>query len=162
MFFLTSEYMKSGNFKWLLNFFIPIYIACTGTSSGFSGSANEYAKWRSIYSKCVYLSGNLEINHFDPFNSDKDKDAELDKFDFSFLDDIKEITGYIIIYKNRIKNLNLKSLQIVRGINLFENKYSIYIDSNARLERLNFVNLTGKYLLNSHTIYDIRYLVIYF
>ena len=107
-----------------------------------------------MYKSCVYLEGNLEINNFDPYNSNTFSREKLesdshdqsldDTYDFSFLDEIKEITGYLIISGTRIKSLRLKSLEIIRGKNLFRDKYSVYIESNVRLETLDLVKLKGK------------------
>ena len=106
-----------------------------------------------LYFSCVYLEGNLEINNFDPYNSNTysreklesdSQDQSLDDtYDFSFLDNIKEITGYLIISGTRLKSLRLKSLEIIRGKHLFKDQYSLYIQSNVRLEKLDFVNLKG-------------------
>jgi hypothetical protein len=123
---------------------------CSGTSNGLGSGKHNYAMWRSIYKNCVYLEGNLEINNFNPYNSNskelidyQNTDQTLDKtYDFSFLDEIKEITGYLIVSNTRIKNLRLKSLEIIRGRNLFGD-FSVYISANVRLERLELLNLKG-------------------
>ncbi len=115
----------------------------------FSSSRNDYEKWKTIYANCVYVDGNLEINNFHPFyNESVDQDYETDddlrldaEFDFSFLDSIKEITGYLLVHNTRIKNLRFKNLQLIRGKNLISDKHSIYIDSNVRLENLDLSNL---------------------
>ena len=101
----------------------------------------------------MYLDGNLEINNFDPYNSNTlsrekletdSQDKTIDEtYDFSFLDDIKEITGYLIITGTRIKSLRLKNLEIIRGKQLFRDKYSVYIESNIRLEKLDLTKLKG-------------------
>ena len=101
----------------------------------------------------MYLDGNLEINNFDPYNSNTlsrekletdSQDKTIDEtYDFSFLDDIKEITGYLIITGTRIKSLSLKNLEIIRGKQLFRDKYSVYIESNIRLEKLDLTKLKG-------------------
>lgn len=68
----------------------------------------------------------------------------MDKqYDFSFLDNIKEISGYLLIHNTWIKTIKLKSLEIVRGRNLFSKKYSIFIESNERLELLDLTRLKG-------------------
>lgn len=108
----------------------------------------------------------MEINNFDPFNEDdadidygriseggeeEDQilvsDSEYDRldaeYDFSFLDNIREITGYLLIHNTRARTLRFKSLEIVRGKNLIKDKYSVFIDSNTRLETLDLTNLKG-------------------
>jgi hypothetical protein len=103
----------------------------------------------------VYVDGNLEINNFNPYNrKSEDQEEEevvsdendrmLDRtYDFSFLDSIKEITGYLLIHNTRIKNLTFKNLQLIRGKNLVSELYSVYIDSNSRLANLDLSNLRG-------------------
>ena len=69
----------------------------------------------------------------------------MDKeYDFSFLDDIKEITGYLLVHNTKIKNLRFKNLEIIRGENIVLDKFSVYIDANTRLEQLDLTNLKGK------------------
>jgi hypothetical protein len=120
----------------------------------------------------VYVDGNLEINNFNPFNRgppggdlenelDHDDDEEDDDvsdendrqldvmYDFSFLDNIKEITGYLLIHNTRIKNLTFKNLKLIRGKNLVSDLYSVYIDSNSRLTNLDLSNLRGTYLIDN-------------
>lgn len=63
-------------------------------------------------------------------------------YDFSFLDSIREITGYLIIFNTNIKSIRLKNLQIIRGKTLFSSNYSVFIASNDNLERLDLTNLT--------------------
>lgn len=119
---------------------------CVGTNSGFSSSANDYYKWKAHYSGCVYVEGNVEINNFNPYANWANKtDDDIDKdFDFSFLDDIKEITGYLVIHNNRFRTLRFKSLQIIRGKNAITNNFSLFVDNNRRLKQLDLTNLTGK------------------
>lgn len=109
-----------------------------------------------MFSNCVYVDGNLEISNFKPFSSlheDSTEDYKYDdkidtEYDFSFLDDIKEITGYLLIHNTRLKNLRLKNLQLIRGKNLVYDKYSIYIQGNVRLERLEISSLRGMIFKN--------------
>lgn len=123
----------------------------------FTSSYNDYAKWLSTYKNCVYVDGNLEITNFNPYfdpikeddpsgDSYLKEDALIDaKYNFSFLDDIEEITGYLLIHNTRIRNLKLKNLKIIRGKNLIQDKFSVFIGSNVRLERLDFLQLRGSF-----------------
>jgi hypothetical protein len=73
---------------------------------------------------------------------------ELDtKYNFSFLDNIREITGYLLIHNNQMKSFKLKSLQIVRGKNKFLDRHTVYIDGNNNLESLDLSNLKGIFTL---------------
>lgn len=101
-----------------------------------SGSRNDYKILKAIYSDCVYVDGNLEISNFNPESN------QNSIYDFSFLDSIREITGYLIIFNTNLKRLRLKNLQIIRGNNLFLSNYSIFIASNENLELLDLTNLT--------------------
>ena len=97
------------------------------------------------------MDGNVEINNFNPYSngiSNKtDENIEQD-YDFSFLDDIKEITGYLLIHNTRLKSLRFKSLQIIRGKNLILNQISLMIDGNNRLKTLDLTNLKGSFFKN--------------
>lgn len=140
---------------------------CSGTNSGFSSSRKIYQRLKAIYTNCVYVDGNIEINNFNSFNEKNIDTAGLDpasgedissgsgaaaydydsldsEFDFSFFDNIREITGYLLVHNSKIKNLRFKNLEIVRGKNKIRDKFSIYIDSNSRLERLDLTKLRGK------------------
>jgi hypothetical protein len=58
---------------------------------------------------CLY-----EMNKLVHISNKTDENIEKD-YDFSFLNDIKEITGYLLIHNTRLKTLRFKSLQIIRG-----------------------------------------------
>ena len=90
----------------------------------------------------------MEINNYNPYYdgslseysfSDNDEAA----FNFSFLDKIKEITGYLLVHNSYIKTLKFKSLRLIRGRNLLMNNISVYIENNPLLETLNLKNLQG-------------------
>jgi hypothetical protein len=146
------------------NFFL--FLVCAGTSSLFSSSHNDYLKWKTLYKDCVYVDGNLELANFHPFydfsnqkqmfdDEHHEEDEKIDKnYDFSFLDSIREISGYLLIHATRVKNLTFKNLILVRGRSLVANQFSIYIHANIRLERLNLSNLRevqrGKVLISNN------------
>jgi epidermal growth factor receptor len=164
MLFALNLFMNKSTYSFNLfiysNFSI---IVCVGTSNAFSSSYNEYNKWVALYKNCIYVDGNLEITNFHPFYEAEDGsaagddvdidspdehngDSKLDQqYDFSFLDNIREITGYLLIHSNRIKSLRFKNLKIVRGKNLIASRYSVFIGSNYRLESLDLSNLTGNF-----------------
>ncbi|CAF0744980.1 unnamed protein product [Brachionus calyciflorus] len=113
---------------------------CTGTNFGLSAGRNDYEILRATYSNCVYVDGNLEITNFRPENKYEKLDYD---YDFSFLDNIREITGYLLVFNTHLKTLKLKNLQIIRGKTLYSSNYSIFIGSNEKLERLDLTNLTA-------------------
>lgn len=63
-------------------------------------------------------------------------------YDFSFLDTIREITGYLIIFGTNLKQIKFKNLKIIGGTTLFEDKFSVFISNNFDLEKLDLSNLT--------------------
>ena len=65
-------------------------------------------------SGCTYVDGNLEITHMDG------PDAQLsEKYDFSFLNQIEEIKGYLLIFHVEVPFLPFDNLKIIRGQTLF-------------------------------------------
>ncbi|XP_043927890.1 receptor tyrosine-protein kinase erbB-2 [Protopterus annectens] len=81
--------------------------------------ANHYATLRKLYEKCQFVQGNLEITHF----------SESD--DLSFLKDIKEVLGYVLIANNTAKYIPLDNLLIIRGIHLYDGKFALAILNNS-------------------------------
>ncbi|CAI9728992.1 epidermal growth factor receptor-like isoform X2 [Octopus vulgaris] len=100
---------------------------CRGTKQKLthSGSAAfRYESLRRKYTNCTYIEGNLEI----VFLNDK-----TIKYDLSFLDSIREITGYVLIIGVFADYIPLTNLQIIRGRELFKHKekyYSLFVASN--------------------------------
>ncbi len=159
--YLNSSQGKNRQFFFVskqINFYLNLFYfikVCIGTNHGFSSSSNEYLKLKAHFTGCVYVDGNVEINNFNPYSdviSNKtDENIEKD-YDFSFLNDIKEITGYLLIHNTRLKTLRFKSLQIIRGKSLILKQISLFIDSNNRLKTLDLTNLKGYYLNNINII----------
>ncbi len=92
----------------------------------------------------------MEINSFDPSSSDNDRERELvfgnnttEEYDFSFLDNIREITGYLLIHNNiNLKKLAFKNLRLIRGKSgLLSGRFSLYVENNVMLEALDLVHL---------------------
>lgn len=63
---------------------------------------------------------------------------------------IREVTGYVLVALNQFDYLPLENLRIIRGITLYEGRYSLAIFLNYRregyygLRQLGLRNLTGK------------------
>ncbi|XP_029113698.1 receptor tyrosine-protein kinase erbB-4-like isoform X1 [Scleropages formosus] len=80
--------------------------------------------------------GNLEIASIDR------------KRDLSFLRSIREVTGYVLVALNQFEYLPLENLRIIRGTQLYEDRYALAIflnyrrDGNFGLRRLGLKNLT--------------------
>lgn len=93
---------------------------CLGTNYKFVklGTMEEhYSHLKEMYSGCEVVLGNLEITHLQPHH------------DTSFLKEIKEVGGYVLIAVNSVKTIPLVNLRIIRGNSLYKNS-ALYILSN--------------------------------
>ena len=118
---------------------------CTGTTMGFSSNSNDYLKWKAIYTNCIYVDGNIEINSFAPYDESNEYSLHNNnEYDFSFLDNIREITGYLLIHNNKyLKTLKFKNLRLIRGKSLLYDRISLYVENNKMLETLDLTALQG-------------------
>ncbi|KAL4217428.1 Receptor tyrosine-protein kinase erbB-2 [Mactra antiquata] len=98
---------------------------CQGTNEGLvkiGNSTNQYKRYLNRYRNCTFVDGNLEITSL-----------EAD-FDLGFLNTIEEVEGYVLIVDVFSNYLNLTSLRIIRGNQLFRDKqndtYSLYVALN--------------------------------
>ncbi len=69
---------------------------------------HHYRNLRDRYTNCTYVDGNLELTWL--------QDEHLD---LSFLQHIREVTGYVLISHVHVSRIVLPSLQIIRGRILF-------------------------------------------
>jgi len=69
----------------------------------------HYKNLRDRYTNCTYVDGNLELTWI----------KNDDIYDLSFLQNIREVTGYVLISYVNIQNVILPQLQIIRGHTLF-------------------------------------------
>ena len=105
---------------------VCLFSVCLGTSDGMThrGQNNHrYAEYKKRYTNCTYVDGNLEIVFLD------------DEFDLSFLKDIQEVTGYVLLVANYASSIPLTSLRIIRGRTLYqhkENYYSLFVALNFK------------------------------
>ncbi|KRZ30093.1 Epidermal growth factor receptor [Trichinella pseudospiralis] len=86
---------------------------CSGTENGLNKlevHEKKVERLRMMYANCTVVHGNLEITYL---TADDLKDAGIS--DLHFLNDIVEVTGYVLIAHNSIKNFSLPSLQIIWG-----------------------------------------------
>ena len=124
------------------------YSVCRGTSFGLTHSnkpvPDRVADYKAIYSNCTYVDGNLELVFLNDYV----------QHDLSFLGDIKEITGYVLIVANYADLIPLRSLRIIRGRTLYEHDkkyYSLYVtlnydpdlSKNVGLKELRLTSLQG-------------------
>ncbi|KAG5837945.1 hypothetical protein ANANG_G00218480 [Anguilla anguilla] len=91
---------------------------CSGTQNALSASMSpevQYNIMRDMYSGCQILMGNLEITLMDQHHN------------FSFLQSIREVTGYILIAINQFHSLPLDQLRVIRGNTLYEDRFALYV-----------------------------------
>jgi len=74
-----------------------LFAVCIGTKSRLSVPSNKehhYRNLRDRYTNCTYVDGNLELTWLPNEN-----------LDLSFLDNIREVTGYILISHVDVKKV---------------------------------------------------------
>ncbi|XP_035245178.1 receptor tyrosine-protein kinase erbB-3-like [Anguilla anguilla] len=113
--------------------------ACSGTQNSLSVTGNadvQYKLMKDMYSGCEIVMGNLEITHMEHNRN------------FSFLQSIREVTGYILIAINEFSRLPLEQLRVIRGTTLYEDRYALVVvvnyqkDGKHGLQELGFTHLT--------------------
>lgn len=88
------------------------FAVCIGTSGRMSVPQNRehhYRNLRDRYTNCTYVDGNLELTWL-----------QNENFDLSFLQYIREVTGYVLISHVDVSRIVLPRLQIIRGRTLFK------------------------------------------
>uniref|UniRef100_A0A669F8D7 Receptor protein-tyrosine kinase n=1 Tax=Oreochromis niloticus TaxID=8128 RepID=A0A669F8D7_ORENI len=112
---------------------------CDGTKNFLSTTGNseiQYNLMKTRYNNCDIVMGNLEIIMTDHTR------------DFSFLESIKEVTGYILFAINEFSRLPLDHLRIIRGSTLYEDQYALAVmvnyqrDGEHGLQELGLTHLT--------------------
>ena len=88
-----------------------------------SNREHHYQNLRDRYTNCTYVDGNLELTWLQDEN-----------LDLSFLQHIREVTGYVLISHVDVTKIILPSLQIIRGRTLF--KLSVHEDEFALIVTL--------------------------
>ncbi|KAG8572621.1 hypothetical protein GDO81_012108 [Engystomops pustulosus] len=113
-------------------------VVCLGNDNKLTQIAtaeDHYNFMKRMYDGCQVVFGNLEITHLKR------------NHDLSFLKEIQEVGGYVLIAVNAVKNIPLGNLRIIRGNNLHKNAalsvISNYQDKNTNigLEELPLKNL---------------------
>ncbi|XP_047204615.1 receptor tyrosine-protein kinase erbB-3a isoform X2 [Girardinichthys multiradiatus] len=114
-------------------------VICTGTHNGLSMTKDsdiQYNLMKKIYSGCNIVMGNIEVNMMEHTR------------DFSFLQSIKEVTGYILFALNEFSRLPLDNLRVIRGNTLYDDRYALAVminykkDGQHGLQELGLTNLT--------------------
>ncbi|XP_061074816.1 receptor tyrosine-protein kinase erbB-3-like [Conger conger] len=99
--------------------------SCPGTqnSLSLSGSSEEwYNVMKDMYSGCKIVMGNLEITHMEHSRN------------FSFLQSIQEVKGYVLIAVNMFSRLPLEQLRVIRGTTLYNDRYALTVIVNCQKE----------------------------
>lgn len=104
-----------------------------------SNREHHYQNLRDRYTNCTYVDGNLELTWL------QDKNLDL-----SFLQDIREVTGYVLISHVDVKRIVLPNLQIIRGRTLFklnvrDEEFALMV-TFSNMENLEMPALRGKIL----------------
>ncbi|XP_027858165.1 receptor tyrosine-protein kinase erbB-3a [Xiphophorus couchianus] len=127
---------------------------CSGTQNGMSTTGdpeNHYKLMKERYTGCNIVMGNLEIILMQHTR------------DFSFLQSIKEVTGHVVFAMNEFSRLPLDNLRVIRGNNLYEDRYALAVmlnykkDGQHGLQELGLTNLT-EILEGGVQIFDNKYL----
>ncbi|KAK5872340.1 hypothetical protein PBY51_013053 [Eleginops maclovinus] len=112
---------------------------CFGTQNDLSTTGNseiQYNLMKTMYNSCDIVMGNLEITMMEHTR------------DFSFLQSIREVTGYILFAVNEFSRLPLNQLRVIRGNTLYEGKYALAVmvnyqkDGQHGLQELGLTHLT--------------------
>lgn len=91
---------------------------CIGTSNRMSGQHNKTDHYQNLverYKNCTYVMGNLEITWLEATSFPSQQELDL-----SFLENIREITGYLLIGYVKVDRIRMPNLQIIRGRDLFK------------------------------------------
>ncbi|KAL7891576.1 hypothetical protein AOLI_G00010520 [Acnodon oligacanthus] len=112
---------------------------CLGTQNMLSvtGSSEvQYQRMKEMYTDCQIVMGNLEITHMEHYR------------DFSFLQSIREVTGYVLIAINQFRQLPLENIRVIRGTSLYEERFALAVlvnyqkDGEYGLRELGLTHLT--------------------
>ncbi|XP_041029716.1 receptor tyrosine-protein kinase erbB-2-like [Carcharodon carcharias] len=79
---------------------------------------NHYYTLRKQYENCREVQGNLEITHL------------TGNHNLSFLQNIQEVQGYVLIAHNEVDYIPLENLRIIRGSQLYEDQFALAVLSN--------------------------------
>uniref|UniRef100_A0A670HX76 Receptor protein-tyrosine kinase n=1 Tax=Podarcis muralis TaxID=64176 RepID=A0A670HX76_PODMU len=127
---------------WSLLLWRSLSRVCAGTLNGLSVTGDSHQTYQTLqkmYNNCEIVMGNLEIVLIER-NSD-----------LSFLQAIREVTGYVLIAMNIFTYLPLQNLRIIRGMQHYDDsgdKYALYIllnygkNATHGLQQLGFNQLT--------------------
>lgn len=128
-----------------------------------SSPESHYETLRHLYQGCQVVQGNLELTYlpadadtaFLKVRSGKTPGGGEGRGSGRSLtlvpppQDIKEVQGYVLIAENNVSGLELQNLRIIRGTQLFQDRYALAVIGNAGsagapgLRQLGMRHLTG-------------------
>ncbi|XP_076826383.1 epidermal growth factor receptor isoform X1 [Brachyhypopomus gauderio] len=94
---------------------------CQGTWNKLNllGEPNDhYESLVKMYSNCTVVLQNLEITHLQEYH------------DLTFLRNIEEVGGYVLIAVNYVDVIPLENLRLIRGHTLYESKFALTVIAN--------------------------------
>ncbi|XP_055512726.1 LOW QUALITY PROTEIN: receptor tyrosine-protein kinase erbB-2 [Leucoraja erinacea] len=100
---------------------LPTPQVCPGTDMKLKlafSLENHYHTLRKLYENCREVQGNLEITHL------------KGNLDLTFLKNIQEVQGYVLLAHNEVDYIPLENLRIIRGSQLYEGRYALAVISN--------------------------------
>lgn len=104
----------------------PSLSECHGTAEKttvIGGTATQrYERYRSMYEGCTHVTGNLEIVSLDLTD---------ERYDMSFLENVREVDGYVLIFSNFLTKIRLTRLRVIRGLALYDQQFSLYVQLNS-------------------------------
>lgn len=114
---------------------------CIGTSNRMSGQHNKTDHYQNLverYRNCTHVTGNLEITWLE-------KSIDGKPLDLTFLESIREITGYLLIAYVEVEEIKMPNLQIIRGRDFFKlnnnnEEFAMFLIQN-QLRNLELPNL---------------------
>jgi len=123
--------------KFEFYFYLTVCIGTNGRLSVPSNRDHHYRNLRDRYTNCTYVDGNLELTWL--------QDEHLD---LSFLQHIREVTGYVLITHVDVNKIVLPRLQIIRGRTQFklavkEEEFSLLV-MLSKMNNLELPALRGK------------------
>jgi len=106
---------------------------------GKSGSMfSHYDTYRKLYTNCTHISKNLVLTNIDH------------GYNLSFLEDIREVYGSVLIAMNDVEKIPLPSLVVIRGTTLYtppgqqanqQSSFSLFVAGNNGLRELQLNSL---------------------
>lgn len=120
-----------------LSLFVAVCIGTNGRMSVPSNREHHYRNLRDRYTNCTYVDGNLELTWL-----------QDESFDLSFLQYIREVTGYVLISHVDVRRIVLPRLQIIRGrttfkVNINEEEFALFV-TLSKMHTLEMPALRGE------------------